>query len=112
MLYRIFRKQKYGPYALTSGKEDVTVKGSYQHAAVEWAKKYAPESADELDLLVSRLGLPGRIESLRRVVLRKVPPEPPTPTWAIVTESTEHKERCSMFAATPTDFSDEDPEDY
>lgn len=72
MTYRIFRKVGAIPLwdLCRPGQQDVTVKGDYRAAALDWASKYALPSAIELDLMVCRFGS-NCIAQMRHVKLRR-----------------------------------------
>lgn len=80
MTYRIFKKHSTtGAYVVQAN--DVSVKGNFQAAAVEWARQHAKPHEVELDLLVARFGV-SSIHELKHIVLRRTRPEPPP--WRVV----------------------------
>lgn len=82
MTYRIFKKHPVtGAYVVQAQANDVSVKGNFQSAAIEWARKYARPQDTELDLLVARFGA-SSIRELKHIVLRRMRPEPPP--WRVV----------------------------
>lgn len=80
MIYRIFKYHSHsGAYVLQEtgwGGNNLEWAGNYVAAAVEWARRLAPSTAEELDLLVAELGNYSIIR-LRRVYLKRVP----SPQW-------------------------------